>query len=149
MAEEAEKHLNLEQRVKELERQVRSLKTRNTKLANRVQDIELLDFQQQITKLNERITKLDELTLGAEQHLAWVDINGLTTDFLAYLSQLNPLLGGITYAVRQTAREHALRDAAAFGQQVYNSTTPVDLAKQFRQNLVQYCAQTGINYFAG
>ena len=141
MVEEAERHLNLEQRVKELERQVRGLKTRNTKLANRVEELELLDFQQQISQMNEAFQNLEFHGLRTQQAVSKVSVVGLLSGLIHYLGHLHVSETGMK------AREYFLLKSTTVLEQLSASDDPLSLANQFALDMKAYCENHSIEYF--
>ena len=152
MVDEAEKHLDHERRIKQLEtsinqlqalaKDLKTMKGRMTRLERRIQDVELLDFQQQITKLSIDLNSVASGTLAAQRHVAWLEISSLQSDFFSWLSRFTD-----EQAIIGAAREFTMRQSGASQQAIATSVNPKSASDWFRSALFKYCTEQRITYF--
>ena len=68
---------DLKGKVPKLQNEVKSTKKQLTKLSNRIESLELLAFQEQISSLNDKINLIDEMVIEVSRVVAMTEIEDL------------------------------------------------------------------------
>jgi chromosome segregation ATPase len=129
-------------------KEVHSLKTRLGKLTGRVEQLELMDSQNQLTRLDERITKIsDELTTAANQQtqallLLQRSIAALRIDSLVHNSReiIEQELPNDSHLFTQL-----LTDASSAKGKLTTSNNPWEIAIQFKDKWEKLLHELGAN----
>lgn len=123
-----------------------SMKRRLTKLKNRIETVELLDFQNQITALDKREKENIQNLVATERSVAAIYVTVLSSHFLEFLRRHRT--GNATKPEWITpAREYVLRVSAAARERISVSLAPIDEATQIQKALRAYCEEHTIKFF--
>jgi chromosome segregation ATPase len=139
----------------ELKSGIRSLKTRLTKLSGRIESLELMAFQDQISNLNDKVEVVKrELKELAEQQLELARTlrNVLTTTQLysaalkieSLLSALRRIIENQLPNKAPTLLTQLYADASNAKSQLQSSDTPLDIALQFKKSWQNRLQELGL-----
>ncbi len=160
MANDSEQQLyedmaELRDKVPKLQNEIRSLKTRLTKLSGRVESLELMDFQSQISKLDDRVESvkqeilelaqkqitlvntLKDSVLSVQQYMAGLRINSLSSDFYRIIKN-QPSKQPSALITQLYA------DVASTKSTIKSSNTPLEVANQFQETWKNRLQELGL-----
>lgn len=128
--------------IESVEKDVRSLKTRISRLTGRVEKLELLDFQSQITRLDEQIGDLhsDFHTLAGENFM-WIQRKLGEFIIASTLSQANHYFKS---SKAKNALEQLNISAAGAHAKVQISNAPLEDAITFYNDCLKLAEESGI-----
>lgn len=133
-------------KIEEFRKEVRSLKTQLGRLAGRVKQLEVMDFQNQLNSLDERIKKTsDELTAIKKQQakgllethriIAALEINSASNSFWDIIHfQLSD---------NSNLRTQLVADASTAKSQVMTSEKPYDIVTEFKHKWTKRVRELG------
>ena len=134
---------DLREKVPKLQNEIKSLKGRLTKLSNRVESLELMTFQDQISRLGEKIDSVSKNLVNVSRLFAEfvIDFNQMHIKNAIDLTLKSPL--------RETVREQITLEQARAVEAISHSLNPLEIAKKFSYTCVEYSKKYNLNAFMG
>ncbi len=123
--------------IESLMKEVRSLKTRLGKLTSRVEQLGLMDFQEQLNRLNERIGIISEALLISSRNIARFIILSTCRDTKDIIYREKP--NADRYVITQL-----LTDAKGTRTEVDKTTNPLLNSAQFENKCLELLKSLGI-----
>ncbi|MFH0847588.1 MAG: hypothetical protein V1894_06020 [Chloroflexota bacterium] len=153
MANDAEAQLyedmaDLKEQVPKLQNEIKKVKANVSKLTRRVDSSELMGFQEQITKLNERLGFIDEKLLGLSQIVAITEIERLN---LHMQDSINAMLStGVGNRQQYTRLREALTfECSKARTEASTSPTPTKILTGFRVLCMDCSRKYNLDAFMG
>lgn len=109
----------------ELKSEIKSLKTRLTKLSGRIESLELMDFQSQILKIGEKIDSINEHLVITSRYLADLEMN--LTQYLIADGIQKHLHGEI----REQVKNRIMMSFAQAREALKHSSNPHEITRKF------------------
>ncbi len=115
--------------IKELKKDIKSLKTRTTKLSDSIEHLHLMDFQEQINRLNDTITELRDKLLESNRLLAKNDVI-MTRDRIQYFITAE----SASQSWKKTMRDWLITESVAAMTETGMSKNPIEVSTKFRES---------------
>jgi hypothetical protein len=141
MVEDAEKHLDLEQRVSELEREIKSLRKKLDKLNKQIDEqVMISGFQEQLNSFHKKVAELEGVLLNTRRYVSTISIEELRINLETWAFNFHP-------NTHPDIREFLLRKSSAAKQEIKTSSSPISIANKFYEDCESYCKAKGLPYF--
>jgi len=134
---------DLTKKVPKLQNEIKALKGRLTKLSNRVESLELMTFQDQISRLGE---KIDSVSMNL------VNVSRLFASFVIDVNQMHiksAIDQTLKSPIRETVKEQITLKQAQAAEAISHSLNPLEIAKGFRYTCVEYSHKYNLDAFIG
>jgi hypothetical protein len=142
--------------VENLKKAVKSLKSKHNKIANQVEQLDLIGFQQQISSLDDKVNKLSEqlsndkigkleaMLLETRRYVARKSIEDLRLFLENRLAIDLPHNSTVIY---QKAHEFLMVESAKAQQVVIHSSAPISVAELFEKNCHAFFTSNSLSGF--
>ena len=127
--------------IPELQKEIRSLKTRLGKLTGRVDVLENLELQKQIFSLNDKVVSFSEQFLTTNRTIARTDM-----DFIRIYMQQSLVLCSPTKPISEI-REILDLKFARLSEALKYSLEPLNILAKFRKECIEISDKYGLNAF--
>jgi hypothetical protein len=132
---------DIKELVPELQKEIKSLKGKITKLTNRIQTLEMMAFQEQITSLVEKINLLNEKALETSRYAAKFEM-----DFIQYHMK-GMIHQKLSNQERERLSEHITQLFATAKERVQNSLEPISILIDFKNECIDCSKKYDLDAF--
>jgi len=118
---------DLTEKVPKLQNEIKSLKAKLTKLSGRIESLELMAFQEQISSLNDKMKSISESLLAASRRLARFEM-----EFLQYHVR-GVIRDELSGPECERVREYIAKEYARAEEKLVHSSEPLSILRDFRK----------------
>jgi predicted nucleic acid-binding Zn-ribbon protein len=123
---------DLTEKVPKLQNEIKSLKNRLTKLSNRIESLELMTFQDQISKLGDELRLIKTNLVAVSRVVAFSEIDNLQLHMQEAIRSTLPANEPKTIRLKEYI---SVENARAIEKNT-NSPTPLDVLNAFRKECI-------------
>ena len=128
MANEAnDGELPLQKKLTNIENKLKSIKGGLTKLTRRIESLELMSFQDQISKLGDEVESITKRLIKVEEAVALNEIDALNVHMIETINKAIP-----EQHMREQLEEYMSVECAWAREKARNNPTPLAIMKAFR-----------------
>ena len=134
---------DLTEKVPKLRNEVKSLKRRLTIMSKRVESLELMAFQDQISKLDEKVNSIGAVLINTNRSLARFEM-----DFMQY-HVCRAIRSSLKSPERDKLLDHISMEFARGTESIKHSSNPLSISTKFTKECVEYSDKYNLDAWRG